>query len=705
MRIGERIQGTDGIRGKTALSDDPSVKGKSPLQAFLERGILTDSFFDLYSYCHVSLSIERGFVRPGEEIVVGWDPRDPSGVFRSAAVRGIRKAGGNALMAGVLPTPAIPIVMLARKAAGAVSITASHNPPDQNGIKIFLRDSALKPLPPDDERLTAKLFATDYEKVRSLPLKGEERDGSREARETFIRFCLDPRNGWTGDGGEFSKIHLIVDCANGSYSDLAGEVFRRSGFGAVEEWNTSQNGDVNRDCGVADLEGVRGISEAMVLHPEGKFFRHGAVRRLWELGRANRERAIAGEIRVAGAFFDADGDRFYRADYNPIADEIHILSGDETAYLQGKFLSREPSGVPGRPLYVNTVESDLNAFISAGALGFTPVTVPVGDKWLLLHAHLTHLLTSLDRCMESAPGDKREELKKIRSEAETWISSPRADSEEITLLTRRFREIKSKWFTEEEKYEPRSGFGIGSEESGHTVTTGFLQVSPGRTEICFVGNGLKSALNTFASVERLCSGKTPGEYYDLLAAPFPSGFKRTLYVFYIDKGLFRSGSPVFREVEEEAASALRERFPSTMGLKRVILPQDPELMYLGIEDREGRRVAVLFVRNSGTEDKIGVTLRSQSGWAEPLADAGEIVRRKLIETMKDRSKPEWRAEAACLRAIADGTAGNLPETAGIGLDRLLKEMGPKQGLIHGAPPNLKLTELGKWYHRILTTPS
>lgn len=704
MRIGGRIQGTDGIRGKTALSDDPSVKGKSPLRVFLDRGVLTDAFFELYSYCHVSLSIERRFIRPGEEIVVGWDPRDPSGAFRSAAVRGIRKAGAAALTAGILPTPAIPIVMLARKAAGAVSITASHNPPDQNGIKIFLRDSALKPLPPDDERLTAKLLATDYEKVRSLPLKGEERDGSREARETFMRFCLDPRNAWTGEGGEFSKIHLVVDCANGSYSHLAGEVFRRLGFGAVEEWNTSQNGDVNRDCGVTDLEGVRGITEAMVTHPEGKFFRHGAVRRLWELGREHREKGIAGEIRVTGAFFDADGDRFYRADYNPIVDQIHILSGDETACLQGEFLSSDPSVVRTRPLFVNTVESDLNASISAGALGFTPVTVPVGDKWLLLQAHVAHLLSSLDRYVDPAPVDRGEKLEKIRSEAETGITSRGADAEEITLLIRRFREMENP-VQGEKGFERRSGFAVGSEESGHTVTAGFLEVSPGQTETCFVGNGLKSALNTFAAVERLARGKTPAEYYDLLSVPFPPGFKRTLYVFYIDKELFRSGSPVFRAVEEEATAALRERFPSTMGLKRVILPQDPELMYLGIKDREGRRVAALFVRNSGTEDKIGVTLRSQNEWEKPLMETGEIVRRKLIETMKDPSKPEWRAEAACLRAIADGSAGNLPETAGIGLDRLLKEMGPKQGLIHGAPPNLKLTELGKWYHRILTTPS
>ncbi|MEE8260585.1 MAG: hypothetical protein V3R14_06245, partial [Nitrospinaceae bacterium] len=108
-----RLQGTDGIRREVCLSTDPSLKGLSPLQAFLDKGAMTDEFMERYVYAHaISLIRAKQLLKRGDSCVVGWDPRDTQGRYTRPVVRGIRKAGINALVLGVVPTPLIPMVML-----------------------------------------------------------------------------------------------------------------------------------------------------------------------------------------------------------------------------------------------------------------------------------------------------------------------------------------------------------------------------------------------------------------------------------------------------------------------------------------------------------------------------------------------------------------------------------------------------------------
>ena len=137
--------------------------------------------------------------------------------------------------------------------------------------------------------------------------------------------------------------------------------------------------------------------------------------------------------------FDADGDRFYRLDYDAESDTILVLSGDETAVHQARHLAPPAPGT----LYINTVESDLNAARKARSSAYTPLLTGVGDKWVLRQA---------------------------------------ADAPER--------------------------YGIGSEETGHNISRGVLQDAARATRPdVFLGNGLKSALNTFVATR----GLTPRE--------------------------------------------------------------------------------------------------------------------------------------------------------------------------------------------------
>ena len=69
----------------------------------------------------------------GDSMVLGWDPRDPSGVFTEAAVNGIVKGGLHAEVLGIAPTPAIPLFMQSYDFAAGAVITASHNPSPTTG--------------------------------------------------------------------------------------------------------------------------------------------------------------------------------------------------------------------------------------------------------------------------------------------------------------------------------------------------------------------------------------------------------------------------------------------------------------------------------------------------------------------------------------------------------------------------------------------
>ena len=352
----ERIQGTDGIRRPVARE----AGGLTPQEAFLQRGVITPGFMELYTYACVS-----GLRDPGE-IVIGWDPRDPEGIFCGAAVRGIRKAGATAVVVGICPTPGVAMYLSWRGAAAAFMVTASHNFRTQNGIKVFCGPDALKLFPEDDRELTQRVLAIDYAAdVEQAALAGGEIGAHDEALEVFRNFHVDPRNSWLKLDQHLGDFPLVVDAANGAMSSIAAEVFGVLHGGPVIEVNAdTESGDVNRRSGVADLEGVLDIGR-----DDLRFAGHKAVQ---EVFRTQGKAAV----------FDADGDRFYRLDYDPGSDRIFVLSGDETAVHQARHMAPVAPGT----LYVNTVESDLNAARKGRELGYEPVLTGVGDKWVLRQA-------------------------------------------------------------------------------------------------------------------------------------------------------------------------------------------------------------------------------------------------------------------------------------------------------------------------------
>tara|TARA_B100000686_G_scaffold351340_1_gene449878 strand:+ start:2784 stop:4844 length:2061 start_codon:yes stop_codon:yes gene_type:complete len=674
--VPNRLQGTDGIRSEArrAFSDD---KG-SPQEIFLEQQIITDRFMELYAYAwaHELKQLHKSGV-----IVVGWDPRDLDGTFSEAVIRGVRKAGISVWVAGVIPTPLVPMLTVSAKAVGGIMITASHNPKDQNGIKLFSSYRGMKFLPDNDRILTQAVLKTSYTNVSQLKQTGKKVNIRKEALFFFETFSLVQENSWA-DEKPFSEIVLVVDPANGSLSRIAADIFRKARFGKVIEINCSLNGNVNVYGGVADLEGHLEITADMIEKASGLFRRHRAILKLFELGRKYHFEIKKKKRRVCGAVFDADGDRFYLVEYDPFLDRLIILSGDETAAHQARHLSRLYKGKDG--IFLNTVESDLNVGRFAEKSGFFSTLVPVGDKWILSQIILSEL-KSRTKALNKRPVYLKKYIGKLEK---TGVS----DFYKLAEIEKMITKIES---------NNKIGslpFAIGSEETGHNITAGKLPVSPWSNggEIVFCGNGLKSALNTFSATRALFHSKTIRSFFKVLENPFLTGFKKTDYVYYVKKEKFYKNSNVWKAIKKCVETETQTLSWQT---QFVSFPEDPDMLYFVFNYREVQGVvkrSALFVRNSGTENKIGVSLRGPKRDSAKLKNLGEQIIRVLIKKMKDLES-EWTCDERRLmrnmtRKSLTGYAMGLKSER---LQRLLAELN-KQGLAEPCKGGYRLTSRGKW---------
>jgi phosphoglucosamine mutase len=174
---------------------------------------------------------------------VGRDTRGSGEELEEAFARGVVAAGGNAVLAGVLPTPAVALLALDL----GVVITASHNPPEYNGVKFFDADGQ-------------KLTDAAEEEIEAL-LDAAEPGGGRidrvgVATESYLEHVVERF------GPELNGLRIVVDCANGAYSGLAAKAFSRLGADVTAIGDEPDGTNINVGCGATDLallsETVRG---------------------------------------------------------------------------------------------------------------------------------------------------------------------------------------------------------------------------------------------------------------------------------------------------------------------------------------------------------------------------------------------------------------------------------------------------------------
>src|ERR1700746_3509993 len=176
-------------------------------------------------------------------VFIGRDTRASGVELEEAFARGVASAGGSAVLAGVLPTPAVALLRLDL----GIVISASHNPPEYNGVKFFDRDGR-KLSDASEEEIEALLDA-------DAP-GGGEIDRVGVAVDSYLAHVLERF------GSDLSGMRVAVDCANGAYAGIAPRAFEQLGATVAAIGDEPDGTNINVGCGATNLallqETVRG---------------------------------------------------------------------------------------------------------------------------------------------------------------------------------------------------------------------------------------------------------------------------------------------------------------------------------------------------------------------------------------------------------------------------------------------------------------
>jgi len=291
--MARRYFGTDGVRGIVGESLTPELVEKLGKAVALWSG--------------------RG------RVFVGRDTRESGIELEEALATGIASAGGSAVLAGVLPTPAVALLALD---VGAV-ITASHNPPEYNGVKFFDRDGQ-KLTDATEEQIEALLDAD--------PPGGGEINRIDVANDSYLEHIVERF------GSDLTGMKVGVDCANGAYSDIAPRAFEQLGAKVTAIGIEPDGTNINQGYGATDLRALQ----------------HTVTSNALDLGIA----------------FDGDGDRMLAVDENGA-----VVDGDHIVAILALHLGVE--------LVAVTVMSNLGLLRLLDERGTRVVTTPVGDRYVL----------------------------------------------------------------------------------------------------------------------------------------------------------------------------------------------------------------------------------------------------------------------------------------------------------------------------------
>jgi phosphoglucosamine mutase len=307
--VARQLFGTDGVRGRAGhfLTADLALQ--------LARAAVT------------RLDARR------PQVLIIRDPRESGEMLESAIAAGVAAAGGDAWLAGVLPTPAAPHLMLGRGMDLAVVISASHNPYEDNGIKLFASDGFK--LDDDTEHaIEAELELPPQPPAhfgRVRPFEGALEDYLGRLQERF-------------GGLDLNGTRVLLDCANGATFQAAPQIFRRLGADVDVIAAEPDGVNINLDSGSTHLGGVI-------------------------------KGAQSGEYDIAFAF-DGDGDRVLAVDRTGA-----VVDGDELMALAAVHL-RSRGRLPGNGVVV-TVMTNYGFYGAMEAAGVDVATTAVGDRYVL----------------------------------------------------------------------------------------------------------------------------------------------------------------------------------------------------------------------------------------------------------------------------------------------------------------------------------
>ena len=315
-----KLFGTDGIRGKA---------GTAPLEP--------------ETVARVGAALVKTMIAsdPGHRLryVIGRDTRESGTWIEDELARGLSAEGATVVSAGVVPTPAIAYLARSEGFDAGIVISASHNPYEDNGIKVF--GGAGTKL---TEQLEASVEVLVADQSWSMPSRAAVPPRDSAVRQNLAQHYVEHLREIMKTAGPLAGSKLVIDCANGATAPIAPSLFGRLGFD-VETIGVEPNGrNINLNCGSTHLDG---LAKAVV---------------------AKRARL--------GVAFDGDGDRALFVDRDG-----KVVDGDAVLLMAAIYL-KDRGRLPG-PAVVATVMSNIGLEIALRDRGIEMVRTAVGDKYVM----------------------------------------------------------------------------------------------------------------------------------------------------------------------------------------------------------------------------------------------------------------------------------------------------------------------------------
>ena len=226
-----RLFGTDGVRGEANTELPPELAYKMGRAATIYFGQHSEG-------------------RP--QILIGRDTRVSGEMLEAALVAGICSAGGNAILAGVVPTPAVAYLARKLHAAAGIVISASHNPFHDNGIKFFGGDGYKLPDKVEDE---IEKIIRDLEGGENFSRPTGEGVGHIEYRQNLLEDYISFVMSTTSE--RFDGMKIVLDCANGAAYKAMPTVLERLGAELILIGDKPNGININDHCGSTHMENLR----------------------------------------------------------------------------------------------------------------------------------------------------------------------------------------------------------------------------------------------------------------------------------------------------------------------------------------------------------------------------------------------------------------------------------------------------------------
>ena len=305
--------GTDGVRGKFGTE-------------------LTESYA-------ADLAVVAAQVLQCKTVVIGRDTRESGVLLETAIANALVKEGIETQLMGVAPTPAIAFSAM-RQNVVAIAITASHNLYQDNGIKIF--GAGGRKLSDSEQEEIEKQLLERTRKSASGAIGASSGLAKTVKPELVKEYC-----DWLSqivDTTDFSKLHVVLDCANGAYSNVAPEVFTKLGATVTTINATPDGRNINEQCGATHPAMLCSVVKSVGAH--------------------------------FGIAFDGDGDRLIAVDETgEIVDGDHLIAISATEMKRRGTLRNNKVAV--------TVMTNIGFHQAMKKAEIEVVTTPVGDRSVL----------------------------------------------------------------------------------------------------------------------------------------------------------------------------------------------------------------------------------------------------------------------------------------------------------------------------------